>query len=189
MKKILYYLPSIIFNVIEVLVIFLIGTSLKLEFKMILLVFVLFAIVRIKLGGALHYKSPIKCAIWSSLIFASLFSIARLGIEITLPVVVFSAYILTSKGNINDIFQWKNDSNYVDIDEYIKYSVDDKRKNKIKEFESRLKEEEPQLYDIYSLRFKEGYKHYQIQKMLDIPGSRLTEKLNRIATSFRIFCK
>lgn len=104
MKKILYYLPSIIFNVIETLVIFIIGVSLKIEFKMILLIFVLFAIVRIRLGGALHYKSPFKCALWSLLIFFSLFLVSKVGFEITLPIVIFCAYILTSKGNIQDIF-------------------------------------------------------------------------------------
>ena len=189
MKKILYYLPSIIFNVIEILVIFLVGISLNTPFKDILLIFILFAIIRIQLGGALHYKNPLRCAIWSVIVFTSLFIVVKVGFEIALPIVIFSGYILTTKGNIQDIFMWKHDSNYIDIDEFIKYAVDDIRKSKILEFEKRLKAEEPQLYDIYSLRFKEGYKHYQIQKMLDIPGSRLTEKLNRIATSFRIFCK
>ena len=189
MKKILYYLPSIVFNVIETLVIFIIGMSLKINFKMILLIFILFGIVRIRIGGALHYKSPFRCAIWSLIIFISLFLVSKVGFEIILPIVIFCAYILTSKGNINDMFLWKRESNYNDIDEFIKYSVVDERKDKIKEFEIKLKTEEPQLYDIYCLRFKEGYKHYEIQRMLSIPGSRLTEKLNRIATSFRIYCK
>ena len=189
MKKILYYLPSIIFNVIEMLVIFLVGISLRIPIKDILLIFILFAIIRIQLGGALHYKSPIRCAIWSTIVFASLFIVSKVGPEIAFPIVIFSGYILTTKGNIQDILMWKSGSNYMDIDEFIKYAITDDRKKKINEFEKRLRSEEPQLYDIYSLRFKEGYKHYQIQKMLDISGSRLTEKLNRIATSFRIFCK
>lgn len=189
MKKILYYLPSIIFNVIEMLVIFLVGISLRIPIKDILIIFILFAIIRIQLGGALHYKSPIRCAIWSTIVFASLFIVSKVGPEIAFPIVIFSGYILTTKGNIQDILMWKSGSNYMDIDEFIKYAITDDRKKKINEFEKRLRSEEPQLYDIYSLRFKEGYKHYQIQKMLDISGSRLTEKLNRIATSFRIFCK
>ena len=189
MRKILYYLPSIIFNIIEILVIFLVGISLNVSIKDILLIFIIFAVVRIQIGGALHYKSPIKCAIWSILIFISLFVISKIGYHIALPIIIFCAYILTTKGNISDIFLWKQESNYMDIDEFIKYAIDDKRKDKLKDFEIRLKSEEPQLYDIYRLRFIEGFKHYQIQKMLPISGSRLTEKLNRIATSFRIFCK
>ena len=189
MKKILYYLPSIIFNVIEILVIFMIGISLNISIKDILLIFIIFAVVRIQIGGALHYKNPIKCAIWSTLIFASLFILSKVGYKVALPVIIFCGYILTTRGNISDMIMWKQESNYIDIDEFIKYAINNKRKNKLKEFEKRLKVEEPQLYDIYLLRFKEGYKHYQIQKMLDISGSRLTEKLNRIATSFRIYCK
>lgn len=105
------------------------------------------------------------------------------SITLCILLIILASFITT------ECLWWKPDSNYMDIDEFIKYSVDDIRKNKLKEFETRLKAEEPQLYDIYLLRFKEGYKHYQIQKMLDISGSRLTEKLNRIATSFRVFCK
>ena len=44
MKKILYYLPSIIFNVIETLVIFLVGISLNVSIKDILLIFIIFAV-------------------------------------------------------------------------------------------------------------------------------------------------
>lgn len=189
MKKILYYLPSIIFNIIEILAIFIVGISLKLNIQTIILMFAIFSIVRIKLGGAMHYKNPIKCAIWSLLMFFSLFLISYAGLKVALPLVIFCAYILTTKGNIEDIFMWKRESNYNDIDEFIKYSIKDERKKIIEQFETKLKNEEPQLYDIYLLRFKEGYKHYQIQKMIDISGSRLTEKLNRIATSFRIYCK
>ena len=133
MKKILYYLPSIIFNVIEMLVIFLVGISLRIPIKDILLIFILFAIIRIQLGGALHYKSPIRCAIWSTIVFASLFIVSKVGPEIAFPIVIFSGYILTTKGNIQDILMWKSGSNYMDIDEFIKYAITDDRKKKIKE--------------------------------------------------------
>lgn len=107
------------------------------------------------------------------------------GLILSILLVILSSFITT------DCLWWKptNDSIYSDIDEFIKYNVTGYKKDKIEEFENKLKLEEPQLYDIYTLRFKEDYKHYQIQKMLDISGYRLTEKLNRIATSFRIYCK
>lgn len=56
MKNISKNLPSIIFNVIECLMIFLIGISLNLRVEIIIIVFLIFAILRMKLGKALHYK-------------------------------------------------------------------------------------------------------------------------------------
>lgn len=106
-------------------------------------------------------------------------------------IILSSILIVFSSITTTDFLWWKpkNDSIYSDIDEFIKYNSMGNKYKKIQEFEKRLKIEDNQLYDIYNLRFKENYKHYQIQNMLDISGARLTEKLNRIATSFRIFCK
>lgn len=140
----------------------------------------------------LHADRLLHCFILSNIFLMFCLFIYKFGLNYMSEVdsmamtilLIFIACLSTS-----NLFWWKKDSNYNDIDEFIKYAVSEDRKNKIKEFEIKLKEEEPQLYDIYLLRFKEGYKHFEIQKMLNIPGSRLTEKLNRIATSFRIYCK
>ena len=72
MKKIYYYLPSIIFNVAETLVIILIGVLLKLDIKIITLITILFATTRMSLGEAMHYKDWYRCLVWSTLVFLSL---------------------------------------------------------------------------------------------------------------------
>jgi hypothetical protein len=69
MKKFKYYLPSIIFNIAEVGVIILTGILLQLKIEIMLLILSIFCMIRISIGGALHYKSPYKCAIWSLLVF------------------------------------------------------------------------------------------------------------------------
>ena len=38
-----------------------------------LIIVAIFVMVRISVGKAMHYKSPYKCAIWSLLVFLSLF--------------------------------------------------------------------------------------------------------------------
>lgn len=73
MKKILLYLPSVIFNVAEVSIIALIGTLLDLPINEMIVIFLLFAIMRMSLGGAMHYKDWYKCMVWSTLVFLSLF--------------------------------------------------------------------------------------------------------------------
>ena len=73
MGKIKYYLPSIIFNAAEVSVIILAGKLLGLKLGEMLLILSVFIMIRMTVGKAMHYKSPYKCAIWSLLIFLSLF--------------------------------------------------------------------------------------------------------------------
>lgn len=140
----------------------------------------------------LHADRLLHCFILSNIFLMFCLVIYKFGLNYMSTVdslAMTSLLILIASLSTSNLFWWKKDSNYDDIDEFIRYAVSEDRKKKIMEFEIKLKEEEPQLYDIYLLRFKEGYKHYQIQKMIPISGSRLTEKLNRIATSFRIFCK
>ena len=56
MKKIIYYLPSIIFNTAEVLVVILIGELLGLTFEKIVMLITLFSITRMSVKKAMHYK-------------------------------------------------------------------------------------------------------------------------------------
>jgi len=84
MEKIKYYLPSIIFNFAEISVIFLAGKLLGLNLEIMLIIFGLFVTIRISLGGAMHYKSPYKCAIWSLLIFLSLFVLTNVGLGVSI---------------------------------------------------------------------------------------------------------
>ena len=123
MKTILKYLPSIIFNVAETAVIALVGMLLHLEFKYMILIFVVFAMVRMKSGKAMHYKAWYKCLVWSTLVFLSLFVVAKVDIIICIIMTIFCAYILTNKADVRDIFEWKgNDSKYEALRDFIAMS-------------------------------------------------------------------
>ncbi len=186
MKKILLYLPSIIFNVVEVIVIALIGMLLDLNIQTLAMIFVLFAIIRIKLGGAMHYKDWYKCMMWSALVFLSLFELAKADIIVCILMTVFCACILTSKGNISDIFMWKGKSTkYKDIDEYIKYNSFN---DKLIEFEKKIKEQDNLDYLIYKYRFRDNLTFEEIGDKLDIQTNRITEKLDRISFALRLYC-
>ena len=186
MKKVLYYLPSIIFNLAESLVIILIGFWLNLNTKEILMILLLFSITRMRLGGAMHYKDWYKCLIWSTLVFLSLFVVAHTGMILSIIMTVFCAYILTGKGNINDTFLWKGrDTKYEDIVDFIKYhSLDDR----LIEFEEKIKNQDNLDYLIYKYRFKEGLTFNEISDKLDIDNPRIAERLNKIAFAIRLYC-
>lgn len=196
MKSISKNLPSIIFNVIECLVIFLIGISLNLRVEIIIIVFLIFAILRMKLGKALHYKKWYECFVWSMAIFLSLFSVAKINLEVSIMITMFSAYVLTknadnninvdSKGEVSDIFMWKGKSTkYDDIDNFIKYHpMDDNLIN----FENKLKAKDNLSYLIYKYRFIDKLTFSEISEKLDLDNPRIAEKLDNIAFSLRLYC-
>lgn len=186
MSKLLEYLPSLIFNLAESVLIVLIGVLLGLELKFIALVLVLFAMIRMKLGKAIHYKDWYKCLIWSTLVFLSLFVVAKADILICIIMTIFCAYILTNKGNINDAFMWKGkNTKYADIDEFIKYQALD---DKLIEFEKKIKEQDNLDYLIYKYRFKDNLTFEEIGERLDITTPRVSEKIEKIAFAIRLYC-
>lgn len=186
MEKLKLYLPSIVFNLAELSIIFLIGRLLKFNFVSMLVVFSLFVMIRVTLGGAMHYKSPYKCAVWSLLVFLSLFSLANAGWVISIIMTIFCAFILTTKGDWRDGLQWKgHNSNFADIDEYIKFN---ELNDTLLEFEKKLKEQDNLLYLLYKYRFKEHYSFTAIKEKTGLENPRISEKLDKIAFSIRIFC-
>ena len=185
MDKIKKYLPSIIFNIAEVSTIILAGKLLKLDLKEILLILIPFIMVRMSVGKAMHYKSPYKCFIWSSLIFLSLFVLTDVGLGVSIIMAVFCAFVLTTKGDVNDAFMWKGkETKYSDIEEYVKYNA---METKLIEYEEKLKSRDNLTYLIYKYRFKDKMTFQQISERLDMDNPRIAEKLEKIAFSFRIF--
>ncbi len=185
-EKILLYLPSIIFNVAEVIVIALIGTLLQLPLQTLVMIFILFAIIRTSLGGSMHYKDWYKCMIWSALVFLSLFVLAKANLIICILMTIFCACILTKRGNISDIFMWKGKATkYADVDEYIKYHLLD---DKLIEFEKKIQEQDKLDYLIYKYRFKDNLTFEQISDKLDIGTPRVSEKIEKIAFAIRLYC-
>jgi hypothetical protein len=185
MEKLKYYLPSIIFNVAEISVILLAGKLLGLTLGIMLLILAVFVMIRMTVGKAMHYKSPYKCAIWSLLVFLSLFVLTNVGLGVSIIMSVFCAFILTTKGDINDAFMWKGrETKYSDIDEYIKYNSMETR---LIEYENKLKNQDNLTYLIYKYRFRDKMTFSQIGERLDLENPRIAEKLDQIAFSFRIY--
>ena len=106
MKKYLMYLPSIIFNVTEFLIVILIGELLGLALNKMIILVLLFATTRMVLKQAMHYKDWKRCLLMTSLFFLSLFVVARVDFSLALLLTIFEALILTGCGNINDMFMW-----------------------------------------------------------------------------------
>ena len=190
MEKFKSIFSSIIFNIAETIIIFLIGVLLNLPIKYTILIMLTFMISRGFFGKALHFKTWYRCLIWSSLIMLSLFVLFKVDLVVSIMFAIFNALIMTGKSNLNDMYLWNNHgepSKYQDIIDYIKYNeFDDDR---LIEFENKLKDKNSLEYLIYKYRLKEGKTFSEISDLLDMDGPRIIEHLERVALAIRIYCR
>ena len=93
-------------------------------------------------------------------------------------VALFSGCILTERGNIANIYQWRKVSKYQDLIEYIK---DNKEDNILKEYEKYIKNHNELRYEIYKMKFIENKSMDNICEELDIYNHwRIVNELNII---------
>ena len=189
MNKIGRLIPTLIFNLTETAIIFLSGIALKLDMKYVIILMLTFMISRCFFGKPLHFKTWYRCLIWSTLIMLSIFVLLKVDLVISILFAIFSAFIMTGKSNIKDMYLWNNNgepSKYQDITDFIKYHPFDKN---LLEFESKLKDVEPLEYLIYKYRFKDDKTFSEISDLLNgMEGPRIVEKLDKVALAIRIYC-
>ena len=181
------FIGSLIFNIAETFLIFLVGRLLSLPTNFIIIIMLTFMISRGLFGNTLHFKTWYRCLVWSCLILLTLFLIVKIDFKLSILFTIFSAFIMTGKSNIMDMYLWKGtDSKYKDIEEYVKYNLTNKT---LLDFEENLKRRDDMLFLIYKYRFKDNLSFSEISRKLgDIENARIVEKLDQIALAIRISC-
>lgn len=179
------FIRVLVFNIAETILIFLIGRLLNLPINFIITIMLTFCISRGFFGKALHFKTWYRCLIWSSLILLSLFLILKIELKIAILFTIFTAFIMTGKSNINDMYLWKpsNKSKYSDIDDFME---ENEGCISLINFENKLKLYDELLYIIYKYRFKEKLTFSDMSEKLEMANARIVEKLDQIALAFRI---
>ncbi len=194
LKLILYWLPSILFNIVETIIVFTIGIFMKVSVVEILYGMIVFQIVRQLVKEDKHYKNVFKCLLWSTLVFISIFLLSKINILFYTIGCAFSAYILSGKADVQKdeesnknkkenvgMYLWKrsiDDSKYKFIEEYIQENENSER---IKDFEEALNNIDSEYYKIYKLRFYDNRTLKYIANELNISSTaRVTEKLDNI---------
>ena len=172
-------LPSIIFNIVETLLLIFMAWMLKIGIVNTLLCFLTFQISRFYFKLPKHYKSWHKCLIWTLLLFTSMFVIVKINVFVGCLCTVFCTYILSGKADINDIYLWKKESKYKLLEDYIKYNrlCDN---HKLIDIEKQLQEDNPELYIFYKRRFIEEKTFQEISNEFEIDNPRIVEKLDKI---------
>ena len=182
-KKLLF---KLLFNIVETLVIFMIGLILKVSPNIIIILMITFFLTRLFCVQPKHYNKWYRCFVWSALTFTSVYALTNLDLLANVLLTIFTGFIATGRADINDLYQWKGkSSNYADIDEFIKFHEFD---DKLIEFENKLKEKDGILYLLYKYRFKENYTFNEICEKTGLENPRIAEKLDKIAFSLRIYC-
>lgn len=180
------FLFSLFFNIIETIIIFMIGLIFNLNASFIIVLMVTFFLTRLLCGQPKHYNKWYRCFVWSLLTFTSVYALTDLHIIATILLTIFAGFIATGRADINDLYQWKGKSSkYSDIEEYIKYNS---MNDTLLEFERKLKAQDNLLFLLYKYRFKENLTFAEISEKLDLDNPRIVEKLNTIAFSIRIYC-
>lgn len=185
MNKLLYYLPTILFNVFELLIIGAIGLLMGATIPAMICILLVFTLVRNLLGGGKHYKSPLLCLIWSMLVFILLFYISTISFALAIVLAIFYAMAQTGRVDVQEMFMWKHkDAGYNYLQEFI-----DKMKDTtaLKTFENKLAIVNPKAYKVYKYRFKENYKFSDISDILEMDTRRISEILKSIDLCLKMY--
>lgn len=181
MNKKYWNLPSIIFNLVETLLIFLMAYLLHLGIVNTLIILFVFQISRFYFKFPKHYKAWQQCLIWTLIIFTSLFIVARVDIIVGVLVATFTAYILSGKADIGDMYMWKcgKPSKYQKLCDYIKYNG---LNSELLEMEENLKKYDSLMYLVYKRRFREHKSFEEIREEFDLENPRINEILDKVYT-------
>ena len=165
MGKYKQIISSLIFNIAETILIFLVGKILGLETNNIIIVMLCFMISRGFFGKSLHFKTWYRCLIWSLLILLSLFMILKIDLRVSILFTIFSAFIMTGRSNINDMYLWSGKvSKYDALKDFVSVSPNHPI---LLEHEEYWRKNYPVRYDIFKLYFREN-KTYQ--EIVEIKG-------------------
>lgn len=177
----------LIFNIAETIVIFLLGEALNLPKTNIIFIMLTFMVSRGFFGKALHFRTWYRCLIWSSLILLSLFTLLKIDFIKSVVFAIFSAFLMTGKSNISDMYLWNNkntDGKYKDVIDFIKSNENN---NNLVEFENKIETRDGVDYLIYKYKFKEGKTFKEMNELLDMENPRIVEHLDKIAYAIRVY--
>lgn len=174
MNKLKKLLPTLIFNIVETLIIFLCGLVLNLEIKYVLVIMLTFMISRGFFGKALHFKTWYRCLIWSTFIMLSLFVLLKVDLVLSILFAIFSAFIMTGKSNIKDMYMWTGKvSKYDALKDFVAISPNHPI---LLEHEEYWRKNYPMRYEIFKMYFRENKTYQEIADIKGFDDNTITKK-------------
>lgn len=174
MEKIRRLMSTLIFNLAETIIIFLCGLCLNVEIQYILLIMLTFMISRGCFGEALHFKTWYRCLIWSTLIMLSLFTLLKVNLIISMLFAIFSAFIMTGRSNIKDMYLWSGKvSKYDALKDFVSISPNN---TILLEHEEYWRKNYPMRYEIFKMYFRENKTYQEIAEIKDFSDNTITKR-------------
>ena len=174
MDKLKKILPTLIFNIVETLVIFMCGIALNLEIKYVLTIMLTFMISRGFFGKALHFKTWYRCLIWSTFIMLSLFVLLKVDLILSILFAIFSAFVMTGKSNIKDMYMWAGKvSKYDALKDFVAISP---YHPILLEHEAYWRKNYPIRYEIFKMYFRENKTYQEIANIKGFDDNTITKK-------------
>lgn len=174
MDKLKKILPTLIFNIVETLVIFMCGIALNLEIKYVLTIMLTFMISRGFFGKALHFKTWYRCLIWSTFIMLSLFVLLKVDLILSILFAIFSAFVMTGKSNIKDMYMWTGKvSKYDALKDFVAISPNHPI---LLEHEAYWRKNYPIRYEIFKMYFRENKTYQEIANIKGFDDNTITKK-------------
>lgn len=174
MEKYKRIISTLIFNVAETILIFLVGRILGLEINNIIIVMLCFMISRGFFGKSLHFRTWYRCLVWSLLILLSLFLILKIDLKVSILFTIFSAFIMTGRSNIKDLYLWSGKtSKYDALKDFISVSPNN---SIILEHEEYWRKNYPIRYDIFRLYFRENKTYQEIAEIKGFDDNTITKR-------------
>lgn len=147
---------------------------LGLETNNIIIVMLCFMISRGFFGKSLHFKTWYKCLVWSLLILLSLFLILKIDLKVSILFTIFSAFIMTGKSNINDMYLWSGKSSKYDaLKDFIAMSPNNPI---ILEHEEYWRKNYFMRSEIFKLYFRENKRYDEIRELKDLPDNTVIKR-------------
>ena len=173
-KNIKNFISTIIFNIAETVLIFMIGLLLKLPIESIIVIMLTFMISRGCFGKALHFKTWYRCLVWSLLIMLSLFLLLKVDLVVSILFAIFSAFIMTGKSDIRDMYLWTGKvSKYDALKNFIAISPNNPI---LLEHEEYWRKNYPMRYEIFILYFRENQTYEYIAKLKGFDDNTITKR-------------
>ena len=167
-------LSSLIFNIAETILIFLMGRLLGLPVNYIIITMLTFMISRGCFRKALHFKTWYRCLVWSLLILLSLFVLLKVDLVVSIMFAIFSAFIMTGKSNICDMYLWTGKvSKYDALKNFVAISPNHPI---LIEHEEYWRKNYPMRYEIFQLYFRENQTYEYIAKLKGFEDNTITKR-------------
>lgn len=167
-------LNRLIFNIAETVLIFLMGKLLALPMNHIIAVMLVFMISRGFCGNVIHFKDWYRCLVWSLLVLLSLFVLLKVDFLISTLFAIFSAFIMTGKSNLKDMYMWTGKiSKYDALKDFVAISPNHPI---ILEHEEYWRKNYPMRYEIFNLYFRENQTYEYIAKLKEFDDNTVTKR-------------